>query len=50
MEGKPESDIVRDALKKHLMFLEYDKLRNMAIPYAEANGLYTDEDVFKFFS
>ena len=49
-EGKPASDIIRDALKKYLLLYEFRKLRNTAIPYAEAQGILTDEDVFKLVS
>jgi len=49
-EGKPVSDIVRDILKKDLFLLEFQRLREMTIPYAEAKGIYTDEDVFKIIS
>jgi len=49
-EGKPASDIVRDALKKYLLLYEFRKLRDAAVPYAEAQGIFTDEDVFKLIS
>jgi predicted DNA-binding protein len=49
-EGKPVSDIVRESLKRYLTLYEFERLRAMTIPYAEAQGIYTDEDVFKLIS
>jgi len=45
--GVSRSDIIRDALKRQLALLAFDKHREMAMPYAEAQGILTDEDVFK---
>jgi len=50
IEGKPASDIVRESLRKYLILYEFRRLREMSIPYAEAQGIFTDEDVFKTFS
>lgn len=50
MEGKSASDIVRESLRKYLILHEFKRLREMAIPYAEAQGIFTDEDVYKTFS
>jgi len=49
-EGKPVSDIVRESLKRYLTLYEFERLRAKTIPYAEAQGIYTDEDVFKLIS
>ena len=49
-EGVPVSDIVRASLKKYVVLYEFEKLRAQTIPYAEARGIYTDEDVFKLIS
>lgn len=49
-EGKPVSDIVRESLKRYLTLYEFERLRALTIPYAEAQGIYTDEDVFKLIS
>jgi len=49
-EGKPVSDIVRESLKRYLTLYEFERLRATTIPYAEAQGIYTDEDVFKLIS
>jgi predicted DNA-binding protein len=47
MEGKGSSEIVREALRRYLLLLEFRRLRERALPYAEDRGIFTDEDVFK---
>ncbi len=44
---KPVSEIVRESLKKSLTIYRFRKLRNMVLPFAEAQGILTDEDVFE---
>lgn len=50
VEDKPVSDLVRDSLKKYIAIRRFRKLRNMVLPFAEAQGILTDEDVFKAIS
>ena len=45
--GRTRSDLVREALTRHLALLRFDKLRQQVMPFAEARGYLTDEDVFK---
>jgi predicted transcriptional regulator len=45
--GRTRSDIVRDALKRQLSILRFEKLRRQVLPFAEARGYLTDEDVNK---
>ncbi len=45
--GRTRSDIVRDALKRQLSILRFDQLRRQVLPFAEARGYLTDEDVNK---
>jgi predicted transcriptional regulator len=45
--GKSRSDVVRDALKRQMRLMEFDSLRERLMPYAEAVGWLTDEDVFR---
>ena len=45
-ENKPVSDIVRDSLKRYLAIHRFRQLRNMTLPFAEAQGILSDEDVF----
>jgi predicted transcriptional regulator len=46
-EGKPVSDLVRESLKRYIAIYRFRKLRNMVLPFAEAQGILTDEDVYK---
>ena len=45
--GRSQSDVVRDALRRQLSIDLFDQLRDRVAPFAEAQGLLTDEDVFK---
>ena len=49
-ENKPVSDIVRESLSRHLAIYRFRKVRNMTLPFAEAQGILTDEDVFSMIS
>lgn len=44
--GRSRSDIVRDALRRQLSALRFEKLREQVMPFAEARGYLTDDDVF----
>jgi hypothetical protein len=46
-EDKPLSDLVRESLKKYIAVQRFHKLRNMVFPFAESQGLLTDDDIFK---
>ena len=45
--GQSRSEIVRDALRRQLSVLRFEKLREQVMPFAEARGYLTDEDVFE---
>ncbi len=47
IEQKPVSDLVRESLRKFIAIHRFRKLRNITLPFAEAQGILTDEDVFK---
>lgn len=49
-EHVPISDLVREALRSHLAIREFRRLRSQTLPFAEAQGLLTDEDIFKAIS
>jgi len=49
-ENKPASDIVRESLKRYLAIHRFRKLRNITLPFAEAQGILSDEDVFEMIS
>jgi predicted transcriptional regulator len=44
--GRTRSEIVREALRRQLSLLRFEQLRERALPFAEAAGYLTDEDVF----
>ncbi len=49
-EHKAVSDIVRDSLRRHVAVQQFRSLRRKILPFAEAHGLVTDEDVFRALS
>ena len=46
-EQVPVSDIVRESLRKYVSIHRFRKLRDKVLPFAEAQGLLTDEDIFR---
>ena len=49
-EDKPVSDIVRDSIRRYIVVTKFRALRRRVLPFAEAQGLITDEDVFEALS
>ncbi|HEX8949133.1 MAG TPA: ribbon-helix-helix domain-containing protein [Dissulfurispiraceae bacterium] len=45
-EGTSKSEIIRDALARYLALKRFHQLRRQVLPFAEAQGLLTDEDIF----
>jgi predicted transcriptional regulator len=45
-EKRPLSDIVRDSLERYVAIRRFEQLRAKTLPFAEAQGFLTDEDVF----
>jgi hypothetical protein len=45
--GRSRGDLVRDALRRQLRLLRFERLRARALPLAESAGLLTDDDVFR---
>lgn len=45
--GQSRSEIVREALRRQLSVLQFETLREHVMPFAEARGYLTDEDVFE---
>ena len=43
---KTRSEIAREALRRQLRLGQFESLRRRIMPYAEAHGFLTDEDVF----
>lgn len=48
--GRSRSEVVRDALRRQLTLQHFEAARRKVIPFAEAQGILTDEDVFKLVS
>jgi predicted transcriptional regulator len=46
-ENIPVSDIVRESIRKYISIHRFRRLRNRVLPFAEAQGLLTDDDIFK---
>jgi len=46
-EDKPVSLLVRESLRRYIKIYRFRKLREKVLPFAEAQGLLTDEDIFK---
>jgi predicted transcriptional regulator len=44
--GKNRSEIAREALRRQLKISQFEVLRKRIMPFAEARGFLTDEDVF----
>lgn len=49
-EKRPLSDVVRDSLRRYVAAQRFQTLRKKTLPFAEAQGYLTDEDVFKAIS
>ena len=49
-EAKPVSDLVRESIQRYVSIYNFRRLRNTILPFAEAQGILTDEDVFKSIS
>jgi predicted oxidoreductase (fatty acid repression mutant protein) len=46
-EKRGVSDIVRDSLRRYIATERFRSVRRKILPFAEAQGLLTDEDIFK---
>ncbi len=44
--GRNRSEIAREALRRQLRVSQFEALRKKIMPFAEARGYLTDEDVF----
>jgi predicted transcriptional regulator len=47
---RPVSEVVRDSLRRYVAAETFRNLRRRTLPFAEAQGFLTDEDVFKAIS
>jgi predicted transcriptional regulator len=46
ISGRTKSEIAREALQRQVAVARFRELRRKTLPFAEAQGLLTDEDVF----
>jgi predicted transcriptional regulator len=44
--GRSRSDVAREALRRQLRLTQFETIRRRMMPFAEARGILTDEDVF----
>jgi predicted transcriptional regulator len=49
-ENKTVSDIVRESLRRYIAVERFRSVRRKILPFAEAQGMLTDDDVFKALS
>jgi len=45
--GRSRSEFVRDAVRRQVALAELETLRRRIMPFAEARGYLTDEDIFR---
>jgi predicted transcriptional regulator len=46
-QNKPVSDIVRESIRRYVAVERFRALRKRVLPFAEAQGFLTDEDIFR---
>ena len=49
-QGRPVSEVVRDSLRRYVASQKFKRLRRRTLPFAEAQGFLTDEDIFEAIS
>ena len=49
-QSKPVSDLVRESIRRYVAVEKFRALRKKTLPFAEAQGFLTDEDVFRAIS
>lgn len=45
--GRSRSELAREALRRQLALVEFEQQRRRVLPFAEARGYLTDEDIFR---
>lgn len=48
--GRSRSEVIRDALRRQIGLLRFERSRRAILPLAEAQGILTDEDVLRIVS
>lgn len=46
LSGQNRSEVARKALRRQLRVTQFEAIRRRMMPFAEARGFLTDEDVF----
>ena len=46
-QDRPVSSLVRDSLKRYIRIYRFRQLREKLLPFAESQGLLTDEDIYE---
>ena len=46
LAGRTRSEVAREAIRRQLRIKQFEALRKRIMPFAEARGFLTDEDVF----
>ena len=49
-QNKPVSDVVRESIRRYVAVERFRALRRKVLPFAEAQGFLTDDDIFKAIS
>jgi predicted transcriptional regulator len=49
-QSVPVSDLVRESIRRYVAIERFRALRKRTLPFAEAQGLLTDEDIFRAIS
>jgi len=49
-QNKPVSDVVRESIRRYVAIEKFRAIRKKVLPFAEAQGFLTDDDVFKAIS
>jgi len=47
--GMSKSEMINEALRQYLIEKELQEVRRQILPFAQAKGIYTDEDVNRLF-
>jgi metal-responsive CopG/Arc/MetJ family transcriptional regulator len=45
--GRPRSEVVRDALRRQLALLRFERLRRQTLPFAESQRYVVDHEIFR---
>jgi len=49
-QQRPTSEVVRDSLRRYIAAEKFRRLRGKTLPFAEAQGFLSDEDIFEAIS